>query len=316
MTGTRADVLFLLAGIGSILIVATAVGHILRQRLAPDGSNPAIENLNARIVAWWGMVALLAIAFLAGRAGVVLLFAFASFAALREFFTLTTRRTADHWAIAIAFFVVLPAQYYLVWIDWYGLYSIFIPVYAFLLLPVVAVLQGDTRNVFVRISETQWALMICVYCASYVPALLYLRIEGYEGRNVLLIAFLIVVVQLSDVLQYTWGKIMGRRAVAPALSPSKTWEGLVGGVASATLIGAGLWWITPFSPWQAALMALVITLCGFFGGLVMSAIKRDRGVKDWGHLIAGHGGFIDRLDSVVFSAPIFFHLTRYFWSAV
>lgn len=316
MTETRADVLFLLAGIGSILIVATAVGHILRQRLAPDGSNPAIENLNARIVAWWGMVALLAIAFLAGRAGVVLLFAFASFAALREFFTLTTRRTADHWAIAIAFFVVLPAQYYLVWIDWYGLYSIFIPVYAFLLLPVVAVLQGDTRNVFVRISETQWALMICVYCASYVPALLYLRIDGYEGRNVLLIAFLIVVVQLSDVLQYTWGKIMGRRAVAPALSPSKTWEGLVGGVASATLIGAGLWWITPFSPWQAALMALVITLCGFFGGLVMSAIKRDRGVKDWGHLIAGHGGFIDRLDSVVFSAPIFFHLTRYFWSAV
>lgn len=316
MTETRADVLFLLAGIGSILIVATAVGHILRQRLAPDGSNPAIENLNARIVAWWGMVALLAIAFLAGRAGVVLLFAFASFAALREFFTLTTRRTADHWAIAIAFFVVLPAQYYLVWIDWYGLYSIFIPVYAFLLLPVVAVLQVDTRNVFVRISETQWALMICVYCASYVPALLYLRIDGYEGRNVLLIAFLIVVVQLSDVLQYTWGKIMGRRAVAPALSPSKTWEGLVGGVASATLIGAGLWWITPFSPWQAALMALVITLCGFFGGLVMSAIKRDRGVKDWGHLIAGHGGFIDRLDSVVFSAPIFFHLTRYFWSAV
>jgi phosphatidate cytidylyltransferase len=244
----------------------------------------------------------------------VILFAVLSFAALREFVTLTTKRAADHWAIATAFFVILPAQYWLIWEDWYGLYSIFIPVYAFLLLPVIAVLQGDTRNVFVRMSELQWALMICVYCASHVPAMLYLQIPGYEGRNVLLIAFLIVVVQLSDVLQYTWGKLLGRHKVAPSLSPSKTWEGLIGGVATATLIGAALWWITPFTPWQAALMSLAITLSGFFGGLVLSAVKRDRGVKDWGHLIAGHGGFVDRLDSVVFSAPIFFHLTRYFWS--
>ena len=175
-------------------------------------------------------------------------------------------------------------------------------------------LRGAGRNFLNRVAETQWALMICVYCASYVPALLMLEIDGYAGRNILLIAFLVIVVQLSDVLQYTWGKLLGRHKVAPRLSPSKTWEGLLGGVASATLIGASLWWITPFSPWQAALMALIITLCGFFGGLVMSAIKRDRGVKDWGHLIAGHGGFIDRLDSVVFSAPIFFHLTRFFWS--
>jgi phosphatidate cytidylyltransferase len=168
---------------------------------------------------------------------------------------------------------------------------------------------------FVRMSELQWALMICVYCASHVPALLYLQIEGFDGRGVLLIAFLILVVQLSDVAQYVWGKLAGRRKVAPSVSPSKTWEGLVGGIATATLVGTGLWWITPFQPWQAALMSLAICLAGFFGGLVMSAIKRDRGVKDWGHLIAGHGGFVDRLDSVVFAAPIFFHLTRFFWSA-
>jgi phosphatidate cytidylyltransferase len=116
------------------------------------------------------------------------------------------------------------------------------------------------------------------------------------------------------VLQYVWGKLFGRTRIAPNLSPSKTVEGFVGGVASATLIGAGLWWITPFTPLQAGLMAFVIAMMGFFGGLVMSAIKRDRGVKDWGHLIEGHGGLIDRLDSVVFSAPIFFHLTRYWWS--
>jgi phosphatidate cytidylyltransferase len=312
MSPATADFLWILAGIGSLLVIATLVGQTLRRA---KGETDTILNLNARINAWWGMVGLLAVALLAGKAGVVILFALLSFAALREFVTLTTRRTADHWAIAAAFFVVLPVQYGLVWADWYGLYSIFIPVYAFLALPVIAVLQGDTRQVFVRMSELQWALMICVYCASHVPALLYLQIPGFDGRGVLLIAFLILVVQLSDVAQYVWGKLAGRRKLAPTLSPSKKWEGFVGGIATATLVGTGLWWITPFAPWQAALMSLAICLAGVAGGLVMSAIKRDRGVKDWGHLIAGHGGFVDRLDSVVFAAPIFFHLTRFFWSA-
>jgi phosphatidate cytidylyltransferase len=147
-----------------------------------------------------------------------------------------------------------------------------------------------------------------------VPALITLPIPGYEGRNMLLIAFLILVVQSSDVLQYVWGKLLGRRKIAPELSPSKTVEGFVGGVGSATLLGALLWWVTPFAPWQAGAMALLITLMGFFGGLVMSAIKRDRGVKDWGWMIEGHGGVLDRLDSVIFAAPVFFHVTRYFWT--
>jgi phosphatidate cytidylyltransferase len=181
-------------------------------------------------------------------------------------------------------------------------------------MPIISVLRGDTERFLDRIAEVQWALMICVFCASHVPALLTLNIAGYEGRNVLLIAFLVIIVQLSDVLQYVWGKLFGRTKIAPKLSPSKTVEGFVGGIASATLIGAGLWWITPFTPIQAGLLAFIITLMGFFGGLVMSAIKRDRGVKDWGNLIEGHGGLIDRLDSVVFSAPIFFHIVRYWWS--
>ena len=314
MSTASLDMLKLLSGIGGVLVLASSVGYVLKQKLSPDGSNGAIENLNARIKAWWAMVVLIAIAFVAGRVGVLLLFAFCSFAALREFITLINTRRGDHWAIAAAFFVVLPINYFLLWAEQYGIYSIFVPVYAFLLMPIVAVLRGDTRDFLVRISEVQWALMICVFCASHVPALLTLQIPGYEGRNVLLIAFLVIVVQSSDVLQYVWGKLFGKTKIAPTLSPSKTVEGFVGGVASATLIGASLWWITPFTPMQAALMSLIITLMGFFGGLVMSAIKRDRGVKDWGHLIEGHGGLIDRLDSVVFSAPIFFHLTRYWWS--
>jgi len=314
MSAYHSDLLMLLAGIGALLLIASFVGYLLQLRFSPQGGNAAVENLNARIQAWWVMTLCLGIALLGGSAGVVILFALCSFAALREFITLTDTRRADHWALAAAFFVVLPVQYGLVWAEWYGLYSIFIPVYAFLLLPIVAALRADTDRFLMRIAEAQWALMLCVFCVSHVAALLLLDIPGYEGRNVLLIAFLVLVVQLSDVLQYVWGKLLGRHRIAPNLSPSKTWEGFIGGTLSATLIGAALWWITPFNPLQAAYLSFIIVLMGFFGGLVLSAVKRDRGVKDWGHLIAGHGGFIDRLDSVIFSAPIFFHLVRYGWS--
>jgi phosphatidate cytidylyltransferase len=310
------DLLTLLAGLGAVLIIASVVGYVLERRLSSNGANAAIENLNDRIRAWWVMVVAMAIALIAGKLGVVILFALCSFAALREFLTLTTTRRGDHWALAGAFFIVLPVQYWLIYADRYGIYSIFIPVYAFLAMPIVSALRGDTENYLVRISEVQWALMITVFCASHVPALLTLQIPGFEGRNVLLIAFLVLVVQGSDVLQYVWGKLLGRTKIAPKLSPSKTVEGFVGGAASATALGAALSWMTPFTPLQAAGLSLVIVLMGFFGGLVMSAIKRDRGVKDWGHMIAGHGGFIDRLDSVVFSAPIFFHLVRFWWSTV
>jgi phosphatidate cytidylyltransferase len=312
---TSPHLLWLLAGVGAILVLASIIGEILRQRRSPTGDNPVIENLNARITSWWVMVIMLGLAFIAGKPGVILLFALCSFAALREFLTLTTHNRADHWSLLACFFLILPLQYYFLLIDWYGLYSIFVPVYAFLLLPVASALRGSTTDFLIRVSETQWALMICVYCASHVPALLYLQIPGFEGRNVILIAYLIFVVQLSDVMQYVWGKLIGRTKVAPNLSPSKTWEGLFGGALTASAVGTALWWMTPFSPLEAAAMCLLITTMGFFGGLVMSAIKRDRGVKDWGHLIAGHGGFIDRLDSVIFAAPIFFHVTRYFWSA-
>ncbi|MDP5220658.1 phosphatidate cytidylyltransferase [Ruegeria sp. 2205SS24-7] len=308
------EFIILLGGVLCVLILASFVASTLKKRVGPNDTDPVIENLVARINAWWAMVALLAIAMLFGRAGAVILFWLLSFAAMREFLTLTAKSRADHYALATAFFVVLPVQYYLVWIGWYGLYSIFIPVYAFLFLPIISALRGETENFLTRVSETQWGLMICVFAASHVPALLTLNIPGYEGKSILLIAFLVVVVQGSDVLQYVFGKLFGRHKIAPVLSPSKTWEGFLGGVLSASVLGALLWWMTPFAFWQAFLVSLLVAVMGFFGGLVMSAIKRDKGVKDWGHLIAGHGGFIDRLDSVVFSAPIFFHVVRYFWS--
>jgi phosphatidate cytidylyltransferase len=308
-----AEVFWLLGGVVSVLIVASTVGSILKAK-AGGAANDTIDNLNARVKAWWIMAALLGAAVSFGKPAVIGLYALSSFYALREFVTLTTSRRGDHWALLAAFFIALPTQYYLVWIEWYGLFSIFIPVYCFLLGPVIAALRQDTERFLERVAAQQWALMICVYCASHVPALLTLDIPGFAGKQVLLVAFLIIVVQGSDVLQYVFGKLFGRHKVAPLLSPSKTWEGLIGGMASATLLGAALFWITPFSPLQAAAMAFVICMMGFFGGLVMSAIKRDRGVKDWGRMISGHGGMLDRIDSILFSAPIFFHLTRYIWA--
>ncbi|MFO1325215.1 MAG: phosphatidate cytidylyltransferase [Burkholderiales bacterium] len=304
----------LFAGIGLVLVVASLVGYALKAAVAKGQPHAVIDNLNARIKAWWVMVLVIGLSFLFGKIGVILLFLFISFAAMREFMSLTYSRSADYMALAVGFFVVLPAQYLLIYVGWYGLYSIFIPVYAFLVLPILEVVAGDTKRFLERTAKMQWGLMICVFCISHVPALLTLSIPGYADRNLLLIAFLVIVVQTSDVLQYVWGKLAGRTKLAPEVSPSKTVEGLVGGVLSATVLGAALFWITPFNPWQAALMAFAINVMGVFGGLVMSAIKRDRGVKDWGHMIEGHGGMLDRLDSVVFAAPVFFHLTRYWWS--
>jgi phosphatidate cytidylyltransferase len=305
--------LLVLAGLTAVLVIATLIAVILRAR-AGSQPNKVLDNLSARINAWWVMIMLLGGAFLAGRGAVIVLFALVSFATLREFITLTPTHKADHIAVFLSFFVVLPLQYWLVWIDWYGFFVILIPVYAFLVLPIAAAVFGDATNFLARTAETQWGVMICIYCISHVPAMLTLDIPGYRGRNPLLVIFLLIVVQSSDVLQYVWGKLLGRHKIAPELSPSKTVEGFAGGVACATLLGAALWRLTPFRPLPAAGMALTANLMAFFGGLVMSAIKRDRGVKDWGHLIEGHGGVLDRLDSVAFSAPIMFHLTRYFFT--
>ena len=304
----------ILAALGGVLTFASLIGFLFHLRAKDDRGRAMFDNLNARIRAWWLMVIVLSGACLAGRKAVILLFTVVSFGALRELVTVTSTRQADRAALIASFFIALPAQYGLIWIGWYGLFAIFIPVYAFLVLPILAVLSSDTKNFLERTAETQWSLMLSVYCISYVPALLTLEIPRFQHRMTLLIAFLLIVAQSSDVFQYVFGRLVGRYKIAPNLSPSKTVEGFIGGIVSATALGAGLWRITPFSRGQAAVMALMISLTGFLGGLVMSAIKRDRDIKDWSHLIRGHGGILDRLDSICFSAPIFFHLTRYFFT--
>ena len=307
------ELLWLMAAVVGVLVVSTAIGQVLRRRGRTDAARETVANVNARVAAWWVMAATFGVASLIGGIASIVLFAFVSFLALREFITLSPTGRADHRALAWSFFVVTPFQYILVGIEWYGLFSILIPVYVFLFLATRLVLSGDTERFLERTATIQWGLMACVYCVSYAPALLLLDIEGYDSGSGKLLLFLVLVVQASDVLQYTWGKLLGRRRIAPSISPNKTWEGFVGGVACATLLGAALWWATPFNPLVAAAMALLIALAGFAGGLVMSAIKRDRGVKDFGTLLPGHGGILDRIDSLLFAAPLFFHVTRFFY---
>ncbi len=317
MTGTESyqqTTLMLFGGVGGVLVFASFVATMLRWRVAQWKPHNVIDNLNARINAWWIMVLLIGVAFIFGKMGVLVLFAGISFFSLREFVSLLRTRRSDHYALAFAFYIILPVQYFFIAIDWYGMWSIFIPVYAFLVLPILSAVGGDTKSFLERTAKLQWGLMISVFCLSHVPALIALNIPGFEGRNLLLICFLVIIVQGSDVLQYVWGKLMGKRKVAPVLSPSKTLEGLIGGVATAVLLGAALFWITPFNPLQAGLVAFTLCMMGFLGGLVMSAIKRDRGVKDWGTMIEGHGGMLDRTDSLIFAAPVFFHILRYWWT--
>jgi phosphatidate cytidylyltransferase len=306
--------LWLFGGVVVLLLLASVIGAVLRSRAQPKGGSATIDNLIARVNAWWVMVAVFGVTLLLGRPATLVLFGICSFFTLREFVTLTPTRPGDYWPLVLCFYVVLPVQYVLLGYDAYGTFAIFIPVYAFLLLPAIAAVAGETDGFLERTAKVQWGLMITVYCISYAPALLMLRIQGYEGASALLLFYLVLIAQLSDVLQYVFGKLFGRTKLAPRVSPSKTVAGLIGGGLSATLIGGALYWVTPFQWWQSLLLSLVIVVMGFLGGLALSAVKRSIGAKDWGVMIEGHGGMLDRFDSVCFAAPVFFHLVRYFYT--
>ncbi|WP_124109626.1 phosphatidate cytidylyltransferase [Kocuria rhizophila] len=317
-----------LAGLLGFLVLATVVAELMYRRTASEGLRATLLNVRQRIFAWWIMVAVLVGSLALGETAVVLLFLALSLLALREFANLLPPGERDRRVLSWIMVVLAPLHFWFVWEHWYGMFAIFIPVYAFLFLPVLLALSGRTESFLHRAALSQWGLMVCVYALSYLPAVLQLPVAIHEGKAAAdgsavgsggveagaLLLFLAVVVQGSDVLQYLWGKTVGRHRIAPTVSPNKTWEGFVGGVLSATALGAALWWLTPFTPWQAGVLALVSCLLGFVGGLVMSSLKRDRGIKDFGALIPGHGGILDRMDSLVFAAPVFFHLTRFFFA--
>jgi phosphatidate cytidylyltransferase len=294
---------------------ATAAGQWLRTRESPALDRRAVESFNRRIQAWWFFTVVIILAYIFPTLTVVL-FAGVSFWALREFVTLTPTRIGDHRALFWVFFFFTPMQFLLVWLDNYGLYSVLIPVFAFLFIAARAAVYGDYDRFLERIAKVQCALMICVYCLSFAPALLYLKCEETaEARDRASMLFFFVTIVLSaDLLQWLWSRIYNRHIIAEKIDPVTSWEGVLAGAASTALLGTLLAWAAPFPYWwQTAAMSLLVAVMAAAGSLTMSAIKRDRGEIASGDFVEGHGGVLSRIGSICFAAPVFYHVTRYFF---
>lgn len=307
----QAPTLWLIVGVLTLLGIATGVGQFLKLRPESGLNASVLRSFNLRIQSWWLMTSVVVASMLLPQWATVLLFGLISFWALREFITLTPTRMADHRALFWVFFLFTPLQYVLVGLQRYELFSIMIPVYCSLFIPARIAMAGDYKRFLERSAKIQFGAMVCVYCLSYSPALLSLHIPGHENQQAALLFFFVLMVQVGDVMQYLFNRSIGRRVIAPAISRYKTWEGFGAGAGATALLGAALWWATPFeTPWKAAFLALVISIMGYAGSLTMSAIKRDRGVTDYGTLVEGHGGVLDRIDSICFAAPVFYHVVQ------
>lgn len=309
--GLPPAVLAVLAGVFALLAAVSLVLSVLVR----SGRLPRDHELVLRTRSWWWIAGAFTLALLLGRGWTVLLLAVASFLALKEFFTLIPIRRVDRTVLLWAY-LAIPLQYWWVHIAWYGMFVVFIPVYMFLLVPALMVLQGETRDFLRSAATVHFGLMATVFALSHAAYLLVLPDSPKVpagGYGLLLL--LLLLTEGNDVLQYVTGRLFGRRRVAPTVSPGKTVEGLLGGIAGTALLALLLGPV--LSPWrgtEALALGAGLALAGFLGDLTVSAIKRDLGVKDSGDLLPGHGGVLDRVDSLVFTAPLFFHVTWYWHS--
>lgn len=299
---------YAMAAVVAVLLLASGIYQVLRVLHREHD----YSELWLRIRSWWFMIGALFAAILLGRNGAIVFVAVLSYLALKEFFSLVPTRQVDRRAIFWAY-LTIPAQYYWVGMAWYGMFIIFIPVYAFLFIPARLILTGETDG-FIRAAGTlHWGVMLAVFALSHLAYLLALPEQvNPAGGGVGLMLYLLFLAQFNDVAQYVWGKTLGSRKIAPHVSPKKTWAGFIGGVLTTTALGAAMAaWLTPLSLREGLFAGLLIAVAGFFGDLTLSAVKRDLQVKDTGDLIPGHGGILDRLDSLTFAAPLFFHYIYY-----
>jgi phosphatidate cytidylyltransferase len=311
-----------------VLAVLMLAGQYLKRQPAAKFDAAIVGKFNQRLQFWFMICALLAVSLFLGTIPTVILFGFLSFWALREFITMTPTRRGDHRTLFWVFVGFTPVQYILVAMNHYALFTVVIPVYASLFIPARIAFTGDRERFLERTAKIQFGLLICVYSLSHAAALLNLDLMTWnpdqtkqvpwEGKPAGLLLFFMIIVQVSDALHYVWDRLFGKHLIAAEVNETKTWEGLIGAALSSALLGSLLWLLpntTPFTWYGAALMALIISVMASSGSMTMSAIKRDRGVKDYGSLVQGHVGILDRIDSICFAAPIFFHLTRYFLTA-
>jgi len=293
----------------SVLVVASIA--VVALKVARPQAD--FTELSARVRAWWLMATVFFAAIIVSNKVSLVFFGFLSFWAMKEYITLLKTRPADHHALVLTF-LAIPVQYYWIAIGWYGMFILFIPVYMLLALPVRMVISKETDGFVSSAAQIQLGMMFFVFGLSHMAFLLTISdIPGTRVNGRMLVLFLVFVTEMSDVLQYIWGKTLGRHKIIPTVSPNKTWEGFIGGIASACLLSLAIRFLTPFSITETLMVSLFITVAGFCGGAVMSAIKRDFGVKDFGSVIPGHGGMLDRVDSLCYAAPIFFHYVRYFY---
>ncbi len=276
-----------------------------------------IDNLTQLLRTTWWLIFVFWLAWIAGDATRLVLFGLGSFFALREFLTLSPTRRSDHRSLVLAFFVVLPLQYVLAGTAQFNLFTVFIPVYVFVAIPVASALAGDPTRFLERNAKLQWGIMVCIYGMSHVPALLLLKFARYDQKNAFLVLFLVLVVQTCMVTQHLVARRLMQLGKAPTLakvSQSFSWRAWWAGMAAGSLLGALLAGITPFVPGQAFALSFVACAAGSLGHLVMKAIKRDRGVPMWrgqGKAVTGAGGLLDRIDALCFAAPVFFHSVRW-----
>ncbi|MCO5112245.1 MAG: phosphatidate cytidylyltransferase [Burkholderiaceae bacterium] len=276
----------------------------------------AARRLRGLLQTSWAMATVFWVGWALGETMATVLFALVSFFTLREFITLSPTRRGDHRSLVLAFFVVLPLQFILVGARHFDLFTVFIPVYVFLALPVVSALANDPERFLERSAKLQWGIMVCVYGMSHVPALLLLDFPHYEGKGAFLVFFLVLVVQTCMVVQHLLGQRLPHKPVAPRVSQGFQWAAWLAGVGVGGLVGGLLSFITPFKPGQALGMALLACVAGSLGHLVMKALKRDRGITNWGmqgQSVTGAGGLLDRVDALCFAAPVFFHSVRWYF---
>jgi phosphatidate cytidylyltransferase len=298
-----------LAGIWGLLLAASLIVFAISR-----SSDKNTSELVQRTQSWWVMVAIFTVSFLVSNTVSVIVFGLISFLALKEYFSMIPTRRADRRVLFWAY-LSIPVQYFWVYDEYYGMFAVFIPVYMFLFLPFASLVSQKTDGFLKAVGTLNWGLMLCVFSISHAAFLLSLPpTEASSAGGPGLLLFLIFLTQFNDVAQYTWGKMLGRRKIIPGVSPNKTWEGFLGGVGTTfclAIVTAPL--VTPFDLVHAAAAGLLIPVAGFVGDVTVSALKRDLGVKDTGSLIPGHGGILDRIDSLTFTAPLFFHFTRYFY---
>lgn len=295
-----------LAVVFALLILFSSIFFIWK-KLRPEVN---LKELVDRTNSWWKMVLIFVAVIFINKTVAIVGIAFLSFVALREMLSTLKFRLSDRRGMLWCY-LVIPVQFYCVYIGYYGLFIILIPVIMFMILPVRNLMVGDTKGIIVSTATMQWSLMITVYSLGHLAYLLVLPTPaGFSVGNEGYLLFLIFLTQFNDVLQFLWGKALGKKKIIPKISPNKTWVGFIGGLVCTTGLAYLFKFLTPFTGTQALIAGALIAFSGFMGDLNISAIKRDLDIKDMGNSIPGHGGIMDRLDSLSFSSMVFFHLTH------